>query len=350
MSDIKQKPKSRKLFLSILVLIILVAVTVYFLMRNYDIDEIVASLGKMDYRHVLLGVSMLFLFILFGAFAVKTVAGPLGSRTGILKAIKYSCVDIYFSGITPAATGGQPFVTYYMKKDGIPIYRSTIVILMTTMTYKIVLVIFGVLGYIFFPQIYFDTNAAVTSLSLFGLSINVILIILCAFGMFSKKMSGAIGSWMIKFLGKIKVIKNPQKRLDSFDQTLNNYSEAARFIKENKSVMIKTLACSFLQRTALFSVSYFVYRGLGFDAMNALEIISLQAAISLCVDSIPLPGAAGVTELAFIMLYGRAYPNEDVRATALLITRGITYYLGVIVSGLVVLLSHIKGMALRKEE
>ncbi len=43
--------------------------------------------------------------------------------------IRYSFIGFFYSGITPSATGGQPMQLYYMKKAGIKISDSTVVLM-----------------------------------------------------------------------------------------------------------------------------------------------------------------------------------------------------------------------------
>lgn len=56
----------------------------------------------------------------------------------------FSSVGFFFSCITPSASGGQPAQVYYMKKEDIPIPISTMVLLIITIIYKMVLVLLGV--------------------------------------------------------------------------------------------------------------------------------------------------------------------------------------------------------------
>ena len=63
----------------------------------------------------------------------------------------YSFVGFFFSCITPSATGGQPAQIYYMKKDKLSIPVSTLVLMIVTITYKLVLVVLGTLVVIIRP-------------------------------------------------------------------------------------------------------------------------------------------------------------------------------------------------------
>ena len=47
---------------------------------------------------------------------------------------------------------------------------------------------------------------------------------------------------------------------------------------------------TFAQRLSLFLSTYFVYRAFGLQGVSAMTILLLQAAISISVDMLPLPG------------------------------------------------------------
>ena len=50
----------------------------------------------------------MFLYIFSEAAAVATACRPFGPRIRMGRGLAYAASDIYFSAITPSATGGQP--------------------------------------------------------------------------------------------------------------------------------------------------------------------------------------------------------------------------------------------------
>lgn len=50
------------------------------------------------------------------------------------------------------------------------------------------------------------------------------------------------------------------------------------------------IVLTFLQRIALFSVTWFVYLAFRMHGTSLLDVILLQAVISVSVDMLPLPG------------------------------------------------------------
>ena len=48
----------------------------------------------------------------------------VGEKAPLWPTFAYACADFYVSSITPSATGGQPAVVYYMRKDGVSVAKE----------------------------------------------------------------------------------------------------------------------------------------------------------------------------------------------------------------------------------
>ena len=77
--------------------------------------------------------------------------------------VLYSAADIYFSAITPSASGGQPASAFFMSRDGISMAQSAVILVTNMLLYTISLAIIGVFGFISSPYVFmgFDTPAKV---------------------------------------------------------------------------------------------------------------------------------------------------------------------------------------------
>ena len=89
-----------------------------------------------------------------------------------------------------------------------------------------------------------------------------------------------------------------QKSIFYDEKTLGmveNYASCAGYIKRNPSVLFKTMGISTCQILFQFSVPYFVYKAFGLSAYSYLDILALQTVLTICVSSLPLPGAVGAS-------------------------------------------------------
>ena len=105
--------------------------------------------------------------------------------------------------------------------------------------------------------------------------------------------------------------------------------------------MIKTFLTSTLQLISYHSVCFFVYLALGTPYLsnvhiNYIQITSLQSFLYLSVSVLPLPGTVGVNETGFSLLYNSIIPKAHVDS-AMLLSRGISFYLFVIITGCILL-------------
>ena len=71
-------------------------------------------------------------------------------------------------------------------------------------------------------------------------------------------------------------------------------------------------------------------------------MIGLQAMLYATVSGIPLPGAVGVSESGFMNIFKQIFTAETISG-AMLINRGVSFYLFVIISGIVVAFNMFKS-------
>ena len=96
-------------------------------------------------------------------------------------------------------------------------------------------------------------------------------------------------------------------------------------------------------------MSYWVYRSFGLSGYNFIEIVSIQAILYATVSGIPSPGAVGVTEGGFIEIYKTVFPQNMISG-AMLLNRGISFYLLVIISAIVTIINILKTKKMLKKE
>ena len=88
-------------------------------------------------------------FIWFEGFALVRMARHFGYKTSGIDGTVYGGADVYFSAITPSASGGQPASAYFMIRDGIPGYAATVALLINLVMYTLSLLTIGLLCMIF---------------------------------------------------------------------------------------------------------------------------------------------------------------------------------------------------------
>jgi hypothetical protein len=183
-------------------------------------------------------------------------------------------------------------------------------------------------------------NHRLLILFLIGLFFNTIVLILYSIGIFSEKLTNKIIILVEKLLKFFK-IKNVDKINDKIDSELSMFHKSSEFIKDNKKQFIKAIIIAFIQVVINYSIPYFIYRSFGLSDYNILYVISLQAILFCTVSCLPLPGTVGINESVFLILYSTIYSDLIIK-DALLLQRGMTFYLFVFINLIIVVINNIR--------
>lgn len=347
--DNKPNTKSRKYKISFFILIVLAALTFYIIFNEFNFNEIINKVFDSPHKlYLLFALAMsIFYLMLYGRFIGISVRA-FHEKTSHFKCFLYGCADFFYSAITPSASGGQPVVIYLMTKDGISCSTSAIAVILQTIAFKMVLLVYNLLSLFFIWDIVSVTSVFFRILLIIGTIISLTSISLCIASMYRPKYIAKCGRIIIRFLAKIHLIKDVKAKLKAFNNTLLEYQEAAVYIKDKKLMLTRLFCVTFIQRTAMFLIAFFVYKSFGLNDFNFIEFLCIQALVSLAIDSVPIPGSMGANEYATYLLYGKIYGSNTVTAAAaMLFTRGFTFYFPLIITSILILgkqaLVHLKA-------
>ncbi len=93
-------------------------------------------------------------FIVFEGLALQSIIKAFGYPRGWRKGFVYSSADIYFSAITPSATGGQPASGYFMMADGVPGAVVTVSLIVNLIMYTAAFLVVGAVCLVVRPKMY----------------------------------------------------------------------------------------------------------------------------------------------------------------------------------------------------
>ena len=326
----------KKIFRNALLFILLIILTFYILLKDQDYNEMLAILENVKMQYVFIAVICMCIYVLCEAINIKRTLNVLGEKTSIFKDIKFALIGFFFSGITPAASGGQPMQIYYMHKEKIPVANSTLALLINLSSMQITTISLAIISVIFNHKI---LNKGLAWLFTIGILLNASALTLLMIAIFSKKILRKLINLVIKIIKKLK-IKNVEEKQAKLEKELEKYQSSSDYIKENKLVMLKTLITTYIQFLAFYSVSYWVYKSFGLNSQNIFKVITAQSILYGTVSGIPSPGAVGVTEGGFIEIFKTIYPQNMINSA--LLNRGISFYLLIIVSGIITIINTIK--------
>lgn len=343
--------RKSKLF-NLLFLVLVFALTLYYVLHGEDLNLILDTLTSADPFWLLCGAGCVLFFIYGESSILHYLFRTLKISTGRTACFLYSGVGFFFSCITPSASGGQPAQVYYMRRDQIPVPVATVVLLVVTITYKSVLVLIGIY-LLLFQQTYMQHYLVeVMPVFYLGMILNIICCAVMLVLVFHTTLADRIVKKCLDLavrIGKGRYKERLGRLRHRLTFTMEHYASAAAYLKQNKKVLARVLAVTFLQRTALFLTTYFVYRAFGLSEKTWFEIVILQASISIAVDMLPLPGGMGISEHLFLCIFGAVFYG-DYLIPGMILSRGLAYYIQMLLGGCLTAAVQIRGGKVTKGE
>lgn len=325
---------NRKNLLSGCLFIALMLLTFYTIFHGNDMAYVWQTVKKLHPGYLIAAVFTGIFFVAAEGLMIWYLLRALNNRISPFRCIKFSFVGFFYSGITPSATGGQPMQLYYMKKSGLRISDSTVVLMTVALIYKLVLVLIGLCILIFYYpalRLYLKNYLYLYYLGLF---LNTALVAILLFVMISPKCFRSLVIAGEKLMMKLHIIKPSEKRRQKLFDMADSYHEAVIFFLQHKRHIAVITAFTFLQRFSVFFLTWLIYKGMHLSGHSMMTVMMIQATVYIAVDMLPLPGAQGITELMYKTVYSIIFPGAYLTAS-MCVTRSINFYLLLILSGLI---------------
>ena len=234
----------------------------------------------------------------------------------------------FFNAITPFSTGGQPFQIYHLKKDGISITKGASIIMQNFIVYQIALVFLGIFAIIYNSIFHiFKEIRILKHLVTVGFIINTMVILLLFFIAFSKKF-GNIALKIYKHFLKNK--DNKQEKIEKWQNYIETFYDGAKTLMKDKKKFLLNIFYNVIALTVLYAVPYFLLIGMGENNLSVVKVIVSSAYTMLIGAFVPVPGATGGIEYGYLSFFGQFIKGPVLNASMLL-WRGITYYMGLII-------------------
>lgn len=334
--------KKKSLWLGALFLLVLGGATLFVIHKELKGQDIIGTLKSANIWWVLLAIMAMAIYAVADGINISRCLKLDGYKISFAQMMKYSFAGFFFSSITPSSTGGQPGQLYFMAKDKLKVSHSTFTLLCALLSFQCSAVFLGVVGVIFSRGEVFKLQGKFAYVFPIGFALNLAIIAFLICVLFTRKISGffiGIGLWFLKLRG----IKPGEKF--KFLRSFAAYRKAASLLKKNKIVFVKMLLTSLVQIILFHSVTFFCARAIGCSSLDWFTVLRTQSSLFISVSSLPLPGAAGITEYGYTLFYADLIP-EALSGSVMLLSRFVSFVLPLITSGLGLVLLSIK----RKEK
>lgn len=341
-----QKGKKKKLLWTIVSILIAVfsvwAVTAQ--LKQFSFAQFVSFIRRSDPIWLVAAVVSMLAFIFLEGFALRCVCRAFRSKCGFADGYFYSAADIYFSAITPSATGGQPASAYFMMRDGIPAALSAAALLMNLMMYTLSILTIGIVCLLINPSI-LSSFHFLSSKILIGVG-SFMQISLALFFLLLLKRAQivyAIGRFFIRLLAKLHLIRNREKKMQRLTSVIEEYRSAAELLISHKGMMVRLYLLNLAQRVALIAVTAFVFlatRPGSVAPSEVLNVFCMETCVVLGTNSMPVPGAMGISDFMRLDGFAGLGFHETYSVNLELFSRAVSFYSCIVICGISVLFKY----------
>ena len=252
-------------------------------------------------------------------------------------------MGLYYSNITPGATGGQPMQVYYLKKKEVPIGVGSSVLTVKCFCFQFMLLVLGGAAWIAQPAFVQDQLWGAKVFLIAGYVFNSFSVCLLLFMVVNKRMVRFFILLFIRIGTLLRICKDPAQSAAKWEGILATFHTSVMLIRKRPWELLVQLFLNALQVLSIMAVTVFVYHALGLGGTPTVKIVTMALLLYISASYTPLPGASGAQEGGFMIYLKNIFPPVQI-FPALLLWRLFTYYLTLAAGAAVTVIQTTRGI------
>jgi uncharacterized protein (TIRG00374 family) len=275
-------------------------------------------------------ILLLVLYYLFDGLRLYFVIKAMRFRVDFVYIMKLVFVNVFVSSITPLATGGGVVQVYFLSRRGIPIGESTAATTIRTILAASILFTLTPVIILVEPNLsglFFKGNLIVYIVLFCTLYLGLFVSLL----FFTRAVRYRLYRLM-RLLNGLHILSRRRFRTwyRRISRELVRFADGfRRFTGGHLLHVLSSMLFTGLFLLTLFSFSVVLIRTLGYKA-SPLTILAFQVVVTFFMYFAPTPGAAGVAEGGYGLLFSRLVSSRDLTLLTLL-WRFLTIYISVLI-------------------
>ena len=329
----KKKLNKKKIAMYVFYVLVTVCILAFVLSLG-DVDEMFTMLGSVDMLNI--GMAFLMLLIYVATYPLSLVILTHARHVGVNKRTTYNIAmtEHFFNGITPFATGGQPFQVYAFSKAKVKVAESTSLLLMNFMVFMLVTNGFAAFALIYFSKLV--TDLPMTLVAAFGFIMNFTVLGVTVLIATNRKVAVLLSKFVDFLAGRRLFGRFVAPRAESMKTYFVQVQEAFSHLMRKKLVFFSALLTKIVAMGAYYSTTFFILRALHIGVPTSeffFTVCATSFAITMVVF-LPTPGSSGGIEFAFKSIFATLAVGAStaISYSGMLIWRLLTYYIVMLVS------------------
>ena len=326
----------RSMLLNIGFIVLTLLLVLYLVTKAGDINDILAAFTRIKPLWLLGALGCFAMHVLLEGLILRIFFYFQDVKIGWASCNLVGLIGMYYSSITPAATGGQPMQVFALKKRGVPSGVGYSSLAVKFFCWQCALLLIGAVLWIVTGGYVFSLLGKGVWLIALGFFLNSLMVSVVILLAINRNVVRAIIIFFVNLAARFRLIHDKAKTSSRMDAALNDFHSSVDILTKQSGQFLVLFIFSLLQVTALMSVTYFIYRGFSLQNHSYLQVLTVQFLLYITASFTPLPGASGAQEGGFYLFFRSFFPDSVIFA-ALLVWRFITYYLFILVGAVAVL-------------
>ncbi len=296
------------------------------------VQKISYAFKKMDPLYLLFALIFWMIHTLLDACRISLLCqGVTGKWCSMKTSIEVILTGAFLAAVTPFQTGGLPVQLYLLKRDGISYGKGTLIILLRAIFYSIMMLILLPFLFPILTKEYETTSIKI--LSKYSLIVYPIIVLIIAIALIKPDI-------IKRLMYRLTLIKGKKRRATKWTFKLFKEIKEMKdgfwyFVKNKKWHSVANFLLTFLTYIPYFFIAPLLLKGVGIN-VSFIRIAFLQFIVILFTFFSPTPGAAGVSEGVFAIMFV-GITGKGILGVFTILWRFFTFYLSALVGGIMTL-------------
>lgn len=318
------KQRTRKL-LNLLFIVATLALVVIIAFSNGELADAWETLFTLDPFWLGMALASWFCYMLFDALAYHYFLTKQRHPIRLSSALYISLNGMYYSNITPGASGGQPMQVYAMSKYGVPVGVGTSSVSLRLFCNQLMTMLTASVLWLANGSFINAQLGGVRWVIVVGWIINFAAVPLVLLVALHRPLVQGFTDFLIRVGAKLRLIKNVEGMHLRVNSVLDSYHSSILRLGRHPGQIALQLLLAGLSMLGLMGVPVFVYRAFGQSGVPWYRLLTVSYLLFLSASYTPLPGASGAQEGGFLVFYRGLFASGTI-GLALLVWRFISYY------------------------
>lgn len=324
----------KKKTLNYLLVAVSIAITVYIIFRNTDLNTILGLFAKSNKLFIFCGLLAMVMFWFLDSVIIYILSPKILGDSSLFASFKTTIIGQYYGMLTPFAAGTQPSQLIYMtEKNKTPLGEASAVLLNKYIFYEVTVTLYSLILFLLKGYLSVSIPLSVMPFVITGLAVHIFGILFIVFIIYSPKAIEKVLKVLVDISCKIKLLKNKEGKFKGIENYISDYGKSITLLNHNIILCMQVFIVSFFEVSIYFSITFFVYKALHLTGQSFIQLVALQSFVYMSVSFVPIPGNIGTSEMSFYALFSPVF-GANLITYSLLLWRGIIFYFNLIATGI----------------